>query len=753
MLAIGCYAQFGAAGLARKFIKTTHESGTKGTFQWMAPESIRGGTYSKASDSWSYGVIVWELLTSQSPYSGLPWETVAYMVGVGGSSLPIPSSCPRPFADLLEKCWAKVPTDRPGSAECVLQLQDALRRLGTETSDDVRLWNDMQLSWKDEMAERFKTLEKSENEMRVQQSELRETQRRATLHQTELDKWETSLRDRERDLQFRELTLLTVAPVSQASAALARRPSPVRRRTRFRIRSGASSNRLTKVDIGSPSGFKHVVHLPNGDGQKLQNNVDGINSPVLAGAMPVSTREQQLDRSHTSPSRQTSPFRMSVGGLPDNVCTKCYHESATTAKACELCHRQLLPHTPPLMKRRSKSNLTGGSSMAIGPFFRNLSGGATGMSPEPPGSGSPLSPGSGSPLSPLSPGSGSPLSPSGRSPRHSSNSSAEAGSSGRNNDRMQKSLSCALETPTDFWGGVATSPVPVRRYRSSTSGNLIPGSPASTPGTHMPTASFDGDLSRSLPPIAGGDMAAAAAAAAREGSPKAERRRMSIIRFFRRSSNTSTSSHEHVEAWAEVTGEGPAWHADPAINWFYPMMSREDTRTFLRGRRPGAFVVRASKSHANSLAICVMQENNQMWNGLIVPSSAGWRLGIAASAQVFPTPAMLIEFYTKLPYSGNRLLVPSARFDSPLSPRQLRDEALLDSRSRQAPLLRHSDPQVFDERRRSLSEGELMVSAALSVVIALDQCGPHVPPLPASPSMPDVPHPVLTVLIPSFLAD
>lgn len=624
-------------GLARKFIKTTHESGTKGTFQWMAPESIRGGTYSKASDSWSYGVILWELLTSQSPYSGLPWETVAYMVGVGGSSLPIPSSCPRLFADLLEKCWSKVPTDRPGSAGCVLQLHDALRRLGAETSADVRLWNDMQLSWKDEMAERFKMLEKSEQEMCVQQSELRETQRRATIHQTELTIWETSLLKRAKDLQYREELselMQTVAPVSSAPPTPAQKPPPVRRRTwRSSKRSGASSastKGLSKLDISSPSDFKHVVHLPNGGGQKLQN-FDGIDSPVLAGAMPVSTPEQ-------------------LGRTQSN--------------------RELLCHTPPLMKSRSKSMLPpGGSSMAIGPLFRGVSDGVNGMSSESPAGGSsPLSPGGGSPLS-----SGSPLSPGGRSSRGSSGSSAEtavpAASTAGNQqpDRMQKSLSCTLETPTDFWGSLESAPVPAGQSHSSSSGNLIPRPPASTPGTPLPTARADarapsyGDLSQSLPPTSGVGMAAEG------GSPKTDGRRgkKSLRNLFRRTSNTSTSSHEHVEAWAEATGEGPAWHADSSIDWFYPMMSREDTHPFLQGRKPGAFVVRVSRSNANSLAISVMQENNKVWNGLIVPSSTGWRLGTIASAPAFRTPAMLIEFYTKLPYDDHRLLVRSASFDSP----------------------------------------------------------------------------------------
>lgn len=50
----------------------------------------------------SYGVLLWELLTGEVPYRGIDGLAVAYGVAVNKLTLPIPSTCPEPFAKLME---------------------------------------------------------------------------------------------------------------------------------------------------------------------------------------------------------------------------------------------------------------------------------------------------------------------------------------------------------------------------------------------------------------------------------------------------------------------------------------------------------------------------------------------------------------------------------------------------------------------------------------------------------------------------
>jgi mitogen-activated protein kinase kinase kinase 9 len=50
----------------------------------------------------SYGVLLWELLTGETPYKGTDTFTVAYGVAVNKLTLHIPSTCPEPWRALME---------------------------------------------------------------------------------------------------------------------------------------------------------------------------------------------------------------------------------------------------------------------------------------------------------------------------------------------------------------------------------------------------------------------------------------------------------------------------------------------------------------------------------------------------------------------------------------------------------------------------------------------------------------------------
>ncbi|NXC96205.1 M3K20 kinase, partial [Certhia familiaris] len=91
-------------GASRFHSHTTHMS-LVGTFPWMAPEVIQSLPVSETCDTYSYGVVLWEMLTREVPFKGLEGLQVAWLVVEKNERLTIPSSCPRSFAELMHQCW------------------------------------------------------------------------------------------------------------------------------------------------------------------------------------------------------------------------------------------------------------------------------------------------------------------------------------------------------------------------------------------------------------------------------------------------------------------------------------------------------------------------------------------------------------------------------------------------------------------------------------------------------------------------
>jgi subtilisin-like proprotein convertase family protein len=85
---------------------------TVGPLKWMAPESLRSREYSKKSDTWSFGVVVWEIATRQEPYKDEDLMDLGLKIRDEGHSLPIPDDTEPIFKHIMENCFKKEPRDR-----------------------------------------------------------------------------------------------------------------------------------------------------------------------------------------------------------------------------------------------------------------------------------------------------------------------------------------------------------------------------------------------------------------------------------------------------------------------------------------------------------------------------------------------------------------------------------------------------------------------------------------------------------------
>ncbi|XP_075757730.1 mitogen-activated protein kinase kinase kinase 12 [Pelodiscus sinensis] len=96
-----------------------------GTVAWMAPEVIRNEPVSEKVDIWSFGVVLWELLTGEIPYKDVDSSAIIWGVGSNSLHLPVPSGCPDGFKVLLRQCWNSKPRNRPSFRQILLHLDIA----------------------------------------------------------------------------------------------------------------------------------------------------------------------------------------------------------------------------------------------------------------------------------------------------------------------------------------------------------------------------------------------------------------------------------------------------------------------------------------------------------------------------------------------------------------------------------------------------------------------------------------------------
>ncbi|XP_066375583.1 RAF-like serine/threonine-protein kinase PRAF isoform X1 [Miscanthus floridulus] len=109
----------GDLGLSKVKCQTLISGGVRGTLPWMAPELLNGSSslVSEKVDVFSFGIVMWELLTGEEPYAELHYGTI--IGGIVNNTLrpPVPESCDPQWRSLMEQCWSAEPSERPSFTE------------------------------------------------------------------------------------------------------------------------------------------------------------------------------------------------------------------------------------------------------------------------------------------------------------------------------------------------------------------------------------------------------------------------------------------------------------------------------------------------------------------------------------------------------------------------------------------------------------------------------------------------------------
>jgi serine/threonine protein kinase len=107
-----------------------------GVIPYIAPEIFKGGAFSKASDVYSMGMIMWELTTGCKPFANIEHDTDLIYKIIDGERPKITDDTPEEFANLMNKCWNSDPEKRPLAKKVCEKLN-----LWANMEEDANLFN------------------------------------------------------------------------------------------------------------------------------------------------------------------------------------------------------------------------------------------------------------------------------------------------------------------------------------------------------------------------------------------------------------------------------------------------------------------------------------------------------------------------------------------------------------------------------------------------------------------------------------
>uniref|UniRef100_A0A672JLR9 Protein kinase domain-containing protein n=1 Tax=Salarias fasciatus TaxID=181472 RepID=A0A672JLR9_SALFA len=157
---------------ASKFLTHTTHMSLVGTFPWMAPEVIQSLPVSETCDTFSYGVVLWEMLTREIPFKGLEGLQVAWLVVEKN--------------EVFHTC--KQSTDPQKGRAMFKQILSTLESMSNDSQlpQQCNSFLHNKAEWRCEIEATLERLKKLERDLSTKEQELKERERRLKMWERKL---------------------------------------------------------------------------------------------------------------------------------------------------------------------------------------------------------------------------------------------------------------------------------------------------------------------------------------------------------------------------------------------------------------------------------------------------------------------------------------------------------------------------------------------------------------------------------------
>ncbi|KAL1451342.1 hypothetical protein WDU94_005729 [Cyamophila willieti] len=120
-------------GLARNFHSKDYyrqDSDAAVPVKWVAPEALIDKLYTFQSDVWSFGILLWEIMTfGETPYPSVPIQELSKLLR-NGYRMERPTHCTEEVYSVMSDCWRSVPIARPQFGQLVTKLHNIMINTG-----------------------------------------------------------------------------------------------------------------------------------------------------------------------------------------------------------------------------------------------------------------------------------------------------------------------------------------------------------------------------------------------------------------------------------------------------------------------------------------------------------------------------------------------------------------------------------------------------------------------------------------------